>query len=61
METNPGEIKMVNSIKKVLIIIGLVSLSAVSCVVTPVAGRVRSHSEEVSLDGAESVQLRPAN
>ena len=46
---------MVNSIKKVLIIIGLVSLSAVSCVVTPVAGRVRSHSEEVSLDGAESV------
>ncbi len=47
---------MDNRIKKILIIIGLVSLSAVSCVVTPIAGRVRSHSDEVSLDGAESVQ-----
>ncbi len=43
-------------IKKVLMIIGLVSLSAVSCVVNPIAGRIRSHSDQVSLDGAESVQ-----
>lgn len=42
--------------KKVLLIISLVSLSVVSCIVTPVVGRVRSHSEEISLDGAESVQ-----
>jgi hypothetical protein len=45
-------------IKKILIIIGLVSLSAVSCVATPIAGRVSSHSEQISLDGAESVQAQ---
>ena len=45
-------------IKKAIIIIGLVSLSAVSCVATPIAGRVGSHSEEISLDGAESVQAQ---
>jgi hypothetical protein len=47
---------MENKIKKLLMIIGVVSLSITSCVVNPVEGRVRSHSDEVSLDGAESVQ-----
>ena len=47
---------MDNKFKKLLVIIGAVSLMAVSCVVSPVGGPVRSHSDQVSLDGAESVQ-----
>ena len=47
---------MENTIKKFLVVMALLSLTVVSCVVTPFEGRIRSHSDEVSLEGAESVQ-----
>jgi hypothetical protein len=47
---------MTKRISRIVLIIGMVSLLLTSCYVTPVAGRVRSHSEDVALGEAKSVQ-----
>ena len=43
--------------KKSLLIILILSLAAVSCIATPVTARIRSHSEEVDLEDADSVDV----